>query len=47
MTGSIEPGSYVIAGLVCWTLGWIFFLAAGITALATAIRNFRNARRSP
>ncbi|MGW1158445.1 hypothetical protein ACWD5Q_06630 [Streptomyces sp. NPDC002513] len=47
MTAPTAPGLYAIAGLICWTLGWLFFLAAGITALATAIRQFRNARGNP
>ena len=38
----LEPGLYVIAGLVCWSVGWLCFAAAGITALATAIHNYRN-----
>ncbi|MGW3025835.1 hypothetical protein [Streptomyces sp. NPDC001221] len=45
MTAPTVPGLIVIVSLACWTVGWLCFAAAGITALATAIRNYRNRER--
>lgn len=39
-----EPGDYVLAALTCGVVGSLFFLAAGFTALITAICR---ARRTP
>ncbi|MGW2692378.1 hypothetical protein ACWC3Y_11010 [Streptomyces sp. NPDC001296] len=47
MTAPTVPGLIVIVSLACWTVGWLCFAAAGITALATAIRRYRSARRNP
>ncbi|MEV4335733.1 hypothetical protein [Streptomyces sp. NPDC049590] len=43
MTTPTGPGVLVLAALACGGIGCLCLLAAGITALATTIRN----RRSP
>ncbi|MFD4811425.1 hypothetical protein ACFWNK_01940 [Streptomyces sp. NPDC058417] len=37
-----QPGTYVLLALASWCLGGLLMLAAGVTALTTAIRNRRN-----
>jgi hypothetical protein len=41
---SLQPGDYVLAALACAGIGCLAFLAAGITALTTAIRYARTPR---
>jgi hypothetical protein len=38
---NIQPGDYVLAALIVGAIGCALLLGAGVTALATAIRNAR------
>lgn len=44
MTTTADPGTWVLAALVCFAVGAVLFLAAGALALNTAIRNHRRSR---